>query len=67
MLVIKESSEYDLASQRGGNREKRRGETRAHAVWLNDTSGDGAIPASNAVMFSVSLREVQQSRNIEMW
>ena len=47
-------------------REKRIGrrvEKRACAEWLNDTPGDGAIPASNPETFSVSLRETQQSRS----
>lgn len=41
----------------------RRGEKRARADWLNDTPGDGAIPASNPETFSVSLRETQKSRS----
>lgn len=40
----------------------RRGEKRARADWLNDTPGDGAIPASNPETFSVSLM-FQKSRS----
>lgn len=57
MLEIKETLEHHLAGQRGEDREKRRGEKRAHAEQLNDTLGEPAIQASNTIKFSVSLRE----------
>ena len=41
----------------------RKGEKIALAEWLNDILGNGAIPVSNPVTFSVSLRETQQNRS----